>query len=193
MGTRVGSNLIDASILLVGFFIAMFGSIAQGDDSETITLLKQENQRQANALKDAEAKIEKLTNQINRLTRILDAVQNELDKGKEVVAIDIEAPCYNDLIVLLLDIQDKKNQKASNFAKVHEKASEITKKYLPDLKNRADPEHPIKQQLLWIIRDDLPRVLKGDLSTTTKQERDFAIRLNEIEKLLLLKSVKQKP
>jgi hypothetical protein len=43
---------------------------------------------------------------------------------------------------------------------------------------------PIKQQLLWAIRDELPRMLKGDLSVKSMAESAFSARLDEAEKLL---------
>lgn len=80
MHTRGNSISVTWGNLLIWGLIVLSGSTARGDDPETVASLKQRNLRQEAALKAANAEIEQLTNEVNRLKRKLEAIRRELDK-----------------------------------------------------------------------------------------------------------------
>ena len=90
---------------------------------------------------------------------------------------DIER--YQNLKTLLDDIKSARASKQTNFDSFKSRATKLTAEYAPILKAEASVNQPQKQCLLWACRDELPRMMSGDLTQETPAERNIATRLKE--------------
>ena len=90
---------------------------------------------------------------------------------------DIER--YQNLKTLLDDIRSARASKQTNFDSFKSRATKLTAEYAPILKEEANVNYPQKQCLLWACRDELPRMMSGDLTEETPAEKNFATRLKE--------------
>ncbi|MDB5342771.1 MAG: hypothetical protein JWP89_1148 [Schlesneria sp.] len=92
----------------------------------------------------------------------------------EGTAGDIER--HRSLSQLLGDVRAARSSNASDFNPFKKRAQELGARYIPLLKS-ADGSNPAKQNLLWAVRDELPKMMKKDLSQETVEEKRFATRL----------------
>lgn len=90
---------------------------------------------------------------------------------------DIER--YKNLKTLLDDIRSARASKQTNFDSFKSRATKLTAEYAPILKEEANVNYPQKQCLLWACRDELPRMMAGDLTEESPAEKNFAKRLKE--------------
>lgn len=97
---------------------------------------------------------------------------------------DIER--YQNLKTLLDDIKSARESKQTNFDSFKSRATKLTAEYAPILKEEASVNYPHKQCLLWACRDDLPRMMSGDLTEETPAEKNFAARLKEAANFMKL-------
>lgn len=86
---------------------------------------------------------------------------------------------YKNLKTLLDDIRSARASKQTNFDSFKSRATKLTAEYAPILKEEANVNYPQKQCLLWACRDELPRMMSGDLTEETPAEKNFATRLKE--------------
>lgn len=91
---------------------------------------------------------------------------------------------YRDLKKLLDDVRAKRDAKATDFGDLQARAKKMSKEFATVLKKEATADYPHKQQLLWAARDELPLMMKGDLTTESKTEKEFADRLTKVSQML---------
>lgn len=72
---------------------------------------------------------------------------------------------------------------SKNMGEFKGRADKMIAEYVPVLKNEASTQYPAKQNLLWAVRDELPRMMK-DLSVESPSEKAFAGRLKTAAELL---------
>ncbi|MBS0201643.1 MAG: DUF4339 domain-containing protein [Planctomycetes bacterium] len=98
---------------------------------------------------------------------------------------DIER--YQNLKALLDDVHSVRAAKKTDFEALKTRASQLTAEYAPILKEEASVNYPAKQSLLWACRDELPRMMAGDLTKESPFERNYATRLKEAAENLHIK------
>ena len=78
-------------------------------------------------------------------------------------------------------LQEIRTTRAGNrdFNQVRQRAAVVGQQVSAVLKNEASKNTPAKQLMLWAARDDLPRMLAGDLLKESEAEQSFAIKLDE--------------
>lgn len=81
---------------------------------------------------------------------------------------------YNELKGILDEIRAERNSPAPSFSSVRKRAELAQAKMLPVLKATASSSAPVKQALLFAARDELSRMLNGDLLTESISETHFA-------------------
>ena len=94
---------------------------------------------------------------------------------------------YNELKQLLAEIRAKREAKSTDFADIKSKAEKLTTQFTPVLKSQVSAHNPAKQHLLWAVRDDLPKMMKEELTVETKAEKNFVDRLGFVAMHLKLK------
>lgn len=96
--------------------------------------------------------------------------------GRDPRAKDVQR--YHELQAILDEIDTLRNSPTPDFAAVRKKLEKVRQKMLPELQNEAGRQYPVKQSLLWAVRDDLPRMLQGDLLEVSAAEQQFAANLD---------------
>lgn len=78
-------------------------------------------------------------------------------------------------------LQEIRSVRAGNrdFNQVRQRATVVGQQVSAVLKNEASTSTPAKQLMLWAARDDLPRMLAGDLLKESEAEQSFATKLDE--------------
>ena len=78
-------------------------------------------------------------------------------------------------------LQEIRNVRAGNrdFNQVRQRAAVVGQQVSAVLKNEASTNTPAKQSMLWAARDELPRMLAGDLLKESEAEQHFASRLEQ--------------
>lgn len=99
-------------------------------------------------------------------------------------AKDIER--YKNLKQILDDVREARNKKSDPSA-IKPRAEKLTKEYTPILKVEASNEFPAKQSLLWAARDELPRMMAGNLMEESQAEKAFAAHLADAASKLGIK------
>ncbi len=99
-------------------------------------------------------------------------------------AKDIER--YKNLKQILDDVREARNKKSDPSA-IKPRAEKLTKEYTPILKVEASNEFPAKQSLLWAARDELPRMMAGNLMEESQAEKAFAAHLTDAANKLGIK------
>jgi GYF domain 2 len=94
---------------------------------------------------------------------------------------------YNQLKQLLAEIRAKREAKSTDFADIKSKAEKLTTEFTPALKSQISAHNPAKQHLLWAVRDDLPKLMKEQLTVETKAEKNFIDRLGYVAMHLKIK------
>ncbi len=94
---------------------------------------------------------------------------------------------YNELKQLLAEIRSKREAKSTDFSDIKSKAQKLTTEFAPVLKSQVSAHNPAKQHLLWAVRDDLPKLMKEELTVETKAEKNFVDRLGFVAMHLKIK------
>lgn len=86
-------------------------------------------------------------------------------------------------------LQEIRSVRAGNqdFNQLRQRATVVGQQVSAVLKHEASKNTPAKQSMLWAARDDLPRMLAGDLLKESEAEQNFATRLDEAAKELGIK------
>lgn len=87
---------------------------------------------------------------------------------------DIER--YTNLKNFLDDIRSARSSNSVDASTFKRRAQQFSADYIPALKH-ANGSMPAKQNLLWAVRDELPKMMAKDLKTETAEEKRFASRL----------------
>lgn len=89
---------------------------------------------------------------------------------------DIER--YRNLKQLLDDVRTARAG-TKDFAPLKERATKLSEEYTKALRPEASNEYPAKQALFWAVRDELPRMMGGDLTKESPPEKNFELRLKD--------------
>lgn len=87
---------------------------------------------------------------------------------------DIER--YTSLKKFLDDVRSARTSNSLDASTFKRRAQQFSADYIPALKH-ANGSMPAKQNLLWAVRDELPKMMAKDLKTETVEEKRFASRL----------------
>jgi hypothetical protein len=90
---------------------------------------------------------------------------------------DIER--YRQLKQLMDDIRSTRSSGSGDFTAIKTRAKKITDEFTVALKDQASNLERAKQSLLWGARDELPRVMAGDLTKESPAEKNLELRLKE--------------
>ncbi len=91
---------------------------------------------------------------------------------------------YTDLNSILTQIREEREAPSPDFAEIRERAQRTAILIANTLKNEASPDVPARQLLLWAARDEIPRMLYGDLAVVSQSEMALNNRLIEAAELL---------
>lgn len=83
---------------------------------------------------------------------------------------------YRDMKKFLDDVRVARTAK-QDMSQFKARAEKLKADYVAPLKAEAGSAYPAKQNLLWAVRDELPRMMSGDLAEESKDEKAFAARL----------------
>lgn len=91
---------------------------------------------------------------------------------------------YKELKKFLDDFRAARESK-KDLAEFIPRAEKLKEEMVPKLKDEASTAYPVKQHLLWAVRDELPRMMSTrKLTEETPQEKAFAGQLkNAADKL----------
>lgn len=81
---------------------------------------------------------------------------------------------YNELKGILDEVRAERNSPAPDFSSARKRAELARTAMVPVLKETASSSAPIKQALLFAVRDEFPRMMQGDLLTESKSETRVA-------------------
>ncbi len=90
---------------------------------------------------------------------------------------------YRNLKQLLDDIRTARAG-TNDFEPIKARAKKLSEEYLPALRKEASNEYPAKQALFWAIRDELPLLMRGDLTKESRAEKNFELRLMDAAKMI---------
>ena len=90
---------------------------------------------------------------------------------------DIER--YHVIKKVLDDVRSARKSGSKDFTALTAEAKKVSEEITMALKNAASNRYPAKQALLWAARDELPRMMNGDLSKESSSERNLENRLKE--------------
>jgi hypothetical protein len=88
---------------------------------------------------------------------------------------------------LMSDIRTARTQKVTDFSVYKIRVDELKAQYVADLKSQASNSRPVKQALLFVLRDEFPRMVNGDLNEESPSEKNAAAHLQDAAKRLGLK------
>jgi Leucine-rich repeat (LRR) protein len=91
---------------------------------------------------------------------------------------------YTDLNSILTQIREQREAPSPDFAEIRERAQRTGISIANTLKNEASPDVPARQLLLWAARDEIPRMLYGNLAVVSQSEIALNNRLTEAAELL---------
>ncbi len=83
---------------------------------------------------------------------------------------------YTNLKKFLEDVRSARSSNSVDASAFKRRAQQFSADYIPALKH-ANGSMPAKQNLLWAVRDELPKMMAKDLKTETVEEKRFASRL----------------
>ena len=86
---------------------------------------------------------------------------------------------YHSVKKVLDDVRSARKSGSKDFTAITAQAKKISEEITMALKNVASNRYPAKQALLWAARDELPRMMNGDLSKESSAERNLENRLKE--------------
>jgi uncharacterized protein YbaR (Trm112 family) len=87
---------------------------------------------------------------------------------------------YSELKGILDEVREERLSSAPDFSDVRKRAEIARASMVPVLRETASTQAPIKQKLLFAVRDELPRMMNGDLKTESRAEKAFAAFLHEV-------------
>ena len=90
---------------------------------------------------------------------------------------DIER--YHVIKKVLDDVRSARKSGSKDFTALTAEAKKVSEEVTMALKNAASNRYPAKQALLWAARDELPRMMNGDLTKESSSERNLENRLKE--------------
>jgi hypothetical protein len=94
---------------------------------------------------------------------------------------------YHELRAILDEVHAVRNSPSPDFSAVRKRAVAAKDAMVSELKHTASTDAPVKQALLFAARDELPRMMQGDLLTVTPSESNFAANLDSAAQGLGLK------
>jgi hypothetical protein len=94
---------------------------------------------------------------------------------------------YEAVKKLLDDVRAARATKTTNFEPFKARAQKLTDDYTPILKKEASNARPAKQSLLFAIRDELPRMMKGNLAEQSVPEKNLEAHLKAAAERLGIK------
>lgn len=86
---------------------------------------------------------------------------------------------YHVIKKVLDDVRSARKSGSKDFTALTAEAKKVSEEITMALKNAASNRYPAKQALLWAARDELPRMMNGDLSKESSSERNLENRLKE--------------
>lgn len=86
---------------------------------------------------------------------------------------------FQDLKQILEEIRTARANGATDFQVLKQKAAKLAQEYAAIYKNEASNSYPAKQALLCASRDDIPKMLSGDLRTESPFEKTLELRLKD--------------
>ena len=89
---------------------------------------------------------------------------------------DVE--CYTQLKKFLDDLRSARASSSIDSSAFKRRAQQFSADFIPLLKD-ADASKPARQNLLWAVRDELPKMMASDLKKETNEEKRFVSRLEE--------------
>ena len=92
-------------------------------------------------------------------------------------ARDIER--WRDLKQILDDVRTVRAAGTRDFEPLKLRARKIAEDLTEVYKREASNNYPAKQALLFAVRDEIPRMIGGDLTTVSQSEKNFELRLKD--------------
>ena len=100
-------------------------------------------------------------------------------------ARDIER--LRELKQLLADVRSARTSGTTNFETLITRAKKITEEFTAAYKVSASNDYPAKQALFWAARDELPKLMSGDLTKESTSEKNLELRLKDASAMLGVK------
>lgn len=97
---------------------------------------------------------------------------------------------YTELRGILDEVRAVRASPSPDFTAVRERAAKAKQEVARVLRDKASIEYPARQSMLWAVRDDLPRMMAGDLLSESKSERHYERNLDDAAVALKLKKRK---
>lgn len=97
---------------------------------------------------------------------------------------------YTELRGILDEVRAVRASPTPDFTAVRDRAAKAKQEIAPVLREKASNEHPARQSMLWAVRDELPRMMAGDLLSESESERQFEAHLDDAAVSLKLKKRK---
>jgi hypothetical protein len=94
---------------------------------------------------------------------------------------------YRQAQALVTDVRAARAANSTDFSTFKTRAEQLKTKYVPDLKNEASNARPVKQSLLFALRDEIPRMVNGNLAVESPSEKSAMAHLQEAAKRLGVK------
>jgi len=89
---------------------------------------------------------------------------------------DIER--YRNIKQLLDDVRTARSG-SKDFEPLKTRAKKLSDDYIKELKPDANNNYPVKQALYWAVRDELPKMMAGDLAKESNPEKNLELRLKD--------------
>lgn len=103
-----------------------------------------------------------------------------LGSGKDVEIYQLAQALVN-------DVRAARAANSTDFSSFKARAEQLKAKYVPDLKNEASNARPVKQSLLFALRDEIPRMVNGNLAVESPSEKNAMAHLQDAAKRLGVK------
>jgi hypothetical protein len=94
---------------------------------------------------------------------------------------------YRQAQALVTDVRAARAANSTDFSSFKTRAEQLKTKYVADLKNEASNAKPAKQALLFALRDEIPRMVNGNLAEESPSEKSAVAHLQEAAKRLGVK------
>lgn len=99
----------------------------------------------------------------------------------------IDVQFYTELRGILDEVRAVRASSTPDFTAARERAAKAKQDMVPVLREKASNKYPARQSMLWAVRDELPRMMAGDLLSESESERRFEVFLDEAAVSLKLK------
>jgi hypothetical protein len=94
---------------------------------------------------------------------------------------------YRQAQALVNDVRAARAANSTDFSSFKTRAEQLKAKYVTELKNEASNSRPAKQSLLFALRDEIPRMVSGNLAVESPSEKSAMAHLQEAAKRLGVK------